>query len=116
MSHELSIAETLAENSLNDTALSRPRGAITRADGRTMIGRVGAPVAQEATSECFTFWVPPDALVEKTQLVTCQSRIAGQEFTFYAIVDEVHRSSRKRSMGHEVDEADGELTYEPPFE
>ncbi len=110
MPHEFPLVETLEEN-----LLPRSRGAITRDDGRVCIGRVGAPVAQEATSECFTFWVPPDALVEKTQLVTCESRIAGQEFTFYAIVDEVHRSSRKRSMGHEVDEADGDLTYEPPF-
>ena len=75
MPHELSLVETIEEN-----ALPRSRGAITRADGRVCIGRVGAPVAQEATSECFTFWVPPDALVEKTQLVTCESRIAGQDF------------------------------------
>jgi hypothetical protein len=95
--------------------LSRPRGPIERADGRICIGRVGAPGGQEATSECFTFWVPPDALVEKTQLVACESRIAGQDFTFYALIEEVHRSSRKRNMGHEVDEADGDLTYEPPF-
>lgn len=94
---------------------NRPRGPIARANERLCIGRVGAPGGQEATSECFTFWVPPDALVEKTQLVTCESKIAGQDFTFYAIIDEVHRSSRKRNMGHEVDEADGDLSYEPPF-
>src|SRR5687767_14448274 len=104
-----------ATNIIVEEIENRPRGPISRPNERTCIGRVGAPGGQEATSECFTFWVPPDALVEKTQLVTCQSRIAGQEFTFYAIIDEVNRSSRKRSMGHEVDEADGDLSYEPPF-
>ena len=103
------------DNTFVEGIISRPRGPIARPNERLCIGRVGAPGGQEATSECFTFWVPPDALVEKTQLVTCQSRIAGQEFTFYAIIDEVHRSSRKRNMGHEVDEADGDLNYEPPF-
>lgn len=98
-----------------DGSANRVRGPIERADGRTCIGRVGAPGGQEATSEGFTFWVPPDALVEKTQLVSCESRIAGTSYKFYAIIDEVHRSSRKRNMGHEVDEADGDLNYEPPF-
>jgi hypothetical protein len=91
------------------------RGPIIRPGGRICIGRVGAPPRQEATSGRFFFWVPPDALVERTQLVTCESTIAGRSFTFYAIVDEVYRSSRKRSMGHEVDEADNDLAYEPPF-
>jgi hypothetical protein len=94
----------------------QPRGAILRPDGRICIGRVGAPPKQEATSGEFFFWVPPDALVEKTQLVTCESTLAGHTFTFYAIVDEVYRCSRKRNMGHEVDEADNDLGYTPPFE
>lgn len=79
------------------------------------IGRVGAPPQQEATSDSFCFWIPPDVLVEQTQIVTCESVIAGQTYTFYAIVDEVRRQSRKRNMGHEVDESDGDVTYEPPF-
>lgn len=95
---------------------SRPRGPLTRPDGRICIGRVGAPAQQEATSDQFFFWIPPDALVEKTQLVTCESQIAGQQYTFYAIVEEVHRRSRKRDMGNEIDEGDGDLSYVPPFE
>ncbi len=94
----------------------KSRGPVSRPDGRLCVGRVGAPPTQEATSEEFCFWVPPDALVEKSQIVTCMSRVAGQKYTYYAIVDEVHRCSRKRSMGHEVDEADNDLDYEPPFE
>lgn len=95
---------------------SSVRGPINRSDGRVVIGRVGAPEQQESTSGRFFFWIPPDALVEKTQLVACQSHIAGKDFTFYALIEEVHRRSRKRSMGHEVDEADNDLTFQPPFE
>ena len=80
------------------------------------VGRVGCPLGQEATSELFHFWIPTDTLVEKTQLVTCRSVIGGQELHFYAIINEVHRSSRKKSMGAEFDEADGDLDYAPPFE
>jgi hypothetical protein len=99
-----------------EPAWSRQRGPLTRPDGRICIGRVGAPAQQEATSDKFFFWIPPDALVEKTQLITCESQIAGQQYTFYAIVEEVHRRSRKRDMGNEIDEGDGDLGYIPPFE
>jgi hypothetical protein len=91
------------------------RGPLRLPDGREVIGRVGAPPRQEATSGRFFFWVPPDALVEKTQLVTCESVIAGRPFTFYAVVDEVYRASRKHNMGHEVDESDNDVSFEPPF-
>jgi hypothetical protein len=84
--------------------------------GRTRVGRVGAPAQQEATSDKFFFWIPRNALVEKTQLITCSSEIAGDTYTFYAIVEEVHRRSRKRDMGIEIDESDGDLDYIPPFE
>jgi hypothetical protein len=55
-------------------------------DGRVCIGKVAAPPRQEATSEQFHFWVPEGALVEKTQIVTCESELAGRQITFYAIV------------------------------
>lgn len=103
-------------NGVDEQSQSRSRGPVTRPDGRICVGRVGAPQQHEATSEKFYFWVPPDALVEKTQLVTCESEIAGRQFVFHAIVDEVSRQSGKKSMGSEVDEADGDLTYIPPFE
>lgn len=80
------------------------------------IGRVGAPPQKEATSTNFYFWLPPDTLVETTQLITCQSTLAGIPYTYHAIVNEVYRQSRKRSMGAEIDEADGDLNYQPPFE
>lgn len=99
----------------NGNARPAPRGVLIE-NGRICIGRVGAPPQHEATSRVFYFWVPPDALVETTQLVTCESEIGGRIFTFYAIVDEVHRCSRKRNMGHEVDEMDNDLANEAPFE
>src|SRR5947209_824028 len=86
------------------------------ADGSLCIGRVGAPPQKEATSTNFFFWLPPDTLVETTQLITCLSTLAGVSYTYHAIVSEVYRQSRKRSMGAEIDEADGDLNYQPPFE
>ncbi len=97
-------------------AWSKPRGAVTRADGKVCIGRVGAPSGHEATSDEFWFWVPPDAVVEQTQIVTCESRMAGRGFVFYGVVEEVRRSSRARDMGREMDGADGDLLFEPPFD
>lgn len=97
----------------------RPRGPILLPDGRRCIGRVGAPPGQEATSSKFAFWIPEDALVEATQIVTSRCRIPGDPnqriMTYYALVEDVHRCSRRRGMGHEVDEWDGSLDDEPPY-
>ena len=101
-------------NGLNST--DDQRSTINSASGDMCIGRVGAPPQKEATSSNFCFWIPPDGLVEKTQLITCKSKIAGKTYTFYGIIDEVYRQSRQRSMGGEVDEADGDVYHQPPFE
>lgn len=94
---------------------ARPQGAVTRADGKTVIGRVGAPPHLEATSDQFFFTVPALALVEKTQLVTCESEIDNKTYKFYGLVTEVRRQSRKPSMGSEADEYDNDLTYRSRF-
>jgi hypothetical protein len=83
---------------------------------RVCLGVVGSPLGQEATSKEFAFWAVRDVLVEETQLVVCESTIAGQTYTFHGIVSEVCRRSRKRSMDNEIDQADGEPDYLPPFE
>lgn len=93
----------------------RPRGPVTRADNRICIGRVGAPAQQEATSDQFAFWVPAEVVVEDTQLVTCESVIAGRRFTYYAMIDSVRRRSRERDMSSGATEADGDLSYQPSF-
>ncbi|RAQ93967.1 ATP-binding protein [Thermogemmatispora tikiterensis] len=80
------------------------------------LGLVGSPQGQEATSRRFFFWVKRDALVEETQLVYCDSVIANRRYRFYGIVEEVVRRSRKRSMDDEIDQADGDIDYDPPFE
>lgn len=85
-------------------------------NGRICLGVVGSPQGQEATSRQFFFWVPRDVLVEETQLVVCDSTIAGRTYTFYGVVDEVCRRSRKRNMDDEIDQADGDTDYVPPFE
>jgi len=82
---------------------------------RVVLGKVAAPEGQEATSDHFYFWVPATALVERSQLVVCESVIATRQYTFYGLVEETYRGSRKRSMAGEVDEADGDVGYQPPF-
>src|SRR2546422_3533971 len=79
------------------------------------IGKVASPPQKEATTDQFYFWVPGDELVERTQIVWTHSHIGQQEVRFYAIVDEVFRQSRKRSVSEEFDAFDGDLGYEPPF-
>ena len=54
------------------------------AGGSLVIGKVASPVQREATSDLFHFWVPPDALVEKTQIVRTgefTSRLASSSST-----------------------------------
>jgi hypothetical protein len=80
------------------------------------IGKVCAPLQQEATSQEFYFWHPDDRLVERTQIVTVENEVGGEMLTHYGIVDEVFRSSRARSIGHERDEHDGRLDARLPFE
>lgn len=80
------------------------------------LGVVGSPLGQEATSKQYCFWVVRGVMVEETQLVVCESVIAGQSYTFYGVVEEVKRRSRKKSMDEEIDQADGDTEYVPPFE
>ncbi|HLG61967.1 MAG TPA: hypothetical protein VKY19_08545 [Ktedonosporobacter sp.] len=80
------------------------------------LGVVGSPQGQEATSKQYCFWVARGVMVEETQLVVCESFIADQSYTFYGVVEEVKRRSRKRNMDEEIDQADGDPDYVPPFE
>jgi DNA helicase HerA-like ATPase len=79
------------------------------------VGRVASPPRREATSEQFFFWVAPDAMVEKTQIIRTESEIAGTTVTFYGLVREVYRQSRQSDLGEEFDRHDGQLDYQPPF-
>ncbi|MGI8549440.1 MAG: hypothetical protein ACR2PL_01400 [Dehalococcoidia bacterium] len=85
-------------------------------DKRQAIGRVASPMRSESTSVRCYFWVPRGTLVEKTQLVRTESKVAGGEpISFFGVVEEVYRRSRRRSFDEEFDNFDGEIDYEPPF-
>ena len=80
------------------------------------IGKVASPPRKESTSEEFFFWIKPDTLIEKTQIVKTKSVIGLHEVTFYGLVTEVFRQSRQSDMGEEIDRYDGDVSYEPPFD
>lgn len=85
-------------------------------DESRLIGRVASPEGAEATSEAFTFWVPDDVLVEKTQLIYVDSSYNGRQIRVYGIVDEVFRQSRRRSVAEERDRHDGRLDVRLPLD
>lgn len=80
-----------------------------------IIGKVASPPQKESTSEQFHFWVRRDELVEKTQIVRTESYVGGERITFYGIVEEVYRQSRKKDIGEEFDAFDGDVDYQPEF-
>ena len=84
--------------------------------GRRVIGKVASPPRHEASSEEFCFWVSPEVMVEKTQIVTTESTVAGQKILFYGLVKEVYRESRQAHIAEEYDRHDGDVAYEPPFD
>src|SRR5262245_29405837 len=79
------------------------------------IGKVASPPRCESTSEEFHFWVAPDTLVEKSQIVRTDSEVGGRRIRFYGLVREVYRQSRQLNMGEEYDRHDGDVGYQPPF-
>jgi DNA helicase HerA-like ATPase len=80
------------------------------------IGKVASPPRREATSEKFHFWVAPDVLVEKSQIVRTESTVGGRRLTFYGLIVEVYRQSRLSDLGEEYDRHDGDVSYRPPFD
>ncbi|MBA2680362.1 MAG: ATP-binding protein [Ktedonobacteraceae bacterium] len=93
-----------------------PQNNSTNNADRIYLGVVGSPQGQEATSQEFSFWVQRTILVEETQVVVCESTIAGRPYRFYGIINQVYRRSRKRNMDEEFDQSDGDIDYVPPFE
>ncbi len=82
----------------------------------TPIGKVASPPRRESTSEEFYFWVAPNTLVEKSQIVRTESTVADRPLCFYGLVREVYRQSRQSDMGEEYDRHDGDVGYQPPYE
>jgi DNA helicase HerA-like ATPase len=106
---------TNGEETSGAPSWQRARGSAV-IDGAICIGRVGAPPTLEATSEAFYFWVPANCAVEKSEIVITTSQIGDATVKFYGIVDEVRRCSRRRSIGQEYDEFDGDLETQPLYE
>jgi len=80
------------------------------------IGKVASPPHYESTSEEFYFWVAPEKLVEKSQIVRTECKAGDQDVVFYGLIREVYRQSRQSNLGEEYDRHDGDLIYQPPFE
>jgi uncharacterized protein len=82
----------------------------------TPLGRVAAPPEYESTSGVFYFWVDRNQSVERTQIVTTSSSIAGRSVKFVGIVQEVYRRSRQKDIGEESARFDGRSSERPPFD
>lgn len=82
----------------------------------TPLGRVAAPPEHESTSGTFYFWVDRDRGVERTQIVSTRSEVAGRTVRFVGIVQEVYRRSRQKDVGEEAARFDGRTGERPPFD
>lgn len=82
---------------------------------KNVVGKVASPLRKESTSEEFYFWVRPDAMIERTQIVRTESEVGGTKVAFYGLVTEVYRQSRQADMAEEIDRYDGKIDYTPPF-
>ncbi len=89
---------------------------VSPSSAKDVIGKVASPPRRESTSEEFYFWVAPDTLVEKSQIVRTESEVAGQRLVFYGLIREVYRQSRQSDLGEEFDRHDGDVGYQPPFD
>jgi len=89
--------------------------AATGATNENAVGRIAAPNRFEATSSEFYFWIKRGKTLEENQIVFSESNVNGEEITFYAVIDEIKRNSRRADMTEEYDLADGDVGYEPPF-
>ncbi len=87
----------------------------TSAATENAVGRIAAPNRFEATSSGFYFWIKRGVTLEENQIVFSESNINGEEIKFYALIDEIKRTSRRADMTEEYDIGDGDVNYKPPF-
>ena len=101
-----------------DTPTAQPAGAPTNGTATltTPIGRVATPANLEATSDQFAFWVRPEQLVEKSQIVHVTSRMGGEDITYYGLIEEVRRRSRRRDIHESYDGTDGDASSDGPYD
>lgn len=79
------------------------------------VGRVASPRGLEATSSSFAFWVAPDAVVERTQIVKTECQLGDETVAFYGVVEEVRRRSRTSGVHEDFDADDGDPSATPPY-
>lgn len=96
--------------------MNRSHGEGPRDEAAEVLGKVASPPNKESTCDTFFFWVKRDAVVERTQVVRTSCRLGGQAVVFYAIIDEVYRQGRPRSIAEARDGYDGYVAFEPPFD
>ena len=92
------------------------QGPLMPPDTDALLGRVASPVRQESTSERCDFWVQRDRIAEKSQILRIESQLAGQDVTFYGLIEEVYRRSRLSNIHAAFDGTDGDAAEEAPFE
>jgi hypothetical protein len=80
------------------------------------LGRVAAPPGHESTSGMFYFWIDRDQSVERTQIVSTRSMVAGRQVRFVGVVQEVYRRSRQKDVHEEAARYDGRTAERPPFD
>ncbi len=103
--------DTIEIQTLNDDETF----AATGATNEKAVGRIAAPNRFEATSSGFYFWIKRGVTLEENQIVFSESNINGEEIKFYALIDEIKRTSRRADMTEEYDIGDGDVNYKPPF-
>src|SRR4051812_1018432 len=103
---------------MNDLLQPTPDSKTANAGGSTSLplGRVAAPPEHESTSGTFYFWVDRAQSVERTQIVTTSSTVAGRTVQFVGIVQEVYRRSRQKDISEESARFDGRSSERPPFD
>jgi hypothetical protein len=85
-----------------------PSDVPTDAAGEAPIGRVGTPPNLEATADQFAFWVPEGTPIEQTQIVRAQAFFPSVgQVTYFGLVEEVSRRSRRHDILEERDRYDG---------
>ena len=103
--------DTIETQTLTDDEIIEP----SNPANETAVGRIAAPNRFEATSSEFYFWIKRGKTLEENQIIFSESEINGEKITFYGLIDEIKRTSRRADMTEEYDIGDGDVNYEPPF-
>ena len=68
------------------------------AENEIAVGRIAAPNRFEATSSEFYFWIKRGVTLEENQIIFSECEVNGENITFYGLIDEIKRTSRRADM------------------